>query len=244
VKPHYFGSTSRPLFGIHTPSASGLGETGVLICPPMGQEALRSYRSLRLLADQLAAAGQDVLRFDYHGTGDSAGEVRDGVPSVWLDDVRLASQHLREFTSVRRVVMVGLRLGGTLALLAEVPAIARVILWDPILDARDYIAELTRDALDATSDEWEVRGFPVGPALRGEIASMDLGAVRRVPPDVRVVVTQEAAALATFQASLEARRARVEIDRIDAPRAWTDDEAFGLGAVPAGVLRRIVEWAT
>lgn len=244
MKPHFFGDSARPLFGVHTPSASGLGETGVVICPPMGQEGLRAYRTLRLLADQLALAGAEVLRFDFFGTGDSAGDVREGRPSIWLENVRSASQHLRELAPVRRVVLVGLRLGGTLALLAEVPATSRVILWDPILDSRDYITELNRDAVDPHGDEWEVRGFPIGAAFRGEMASMDLGTLRRVPPDVRIVTTQESPGLAAFQTALEGRRARVETDRIEAPRAWADDEAFGVGAVPAGVLRRIVEWTS
>jgi len=244
VKPHFFGHASRPLFGIHTPSATGLSQTGVLICPPMGQEALRAYRSLRLLADQLAAEGVEVLRFDYFGTGDSAGDVRDGRPSVWLENVRTASQHLRELAAVRRLVLVGLRLGGTLALLAEVPATSRVILWDPILDSRDFIAELSRDAVDPGAEEWEVRGFPMSETFRGEIASMDLGTIRRTPPDIRIVISQELAGLVAFQAAMEARRVRVETDRIDALRVWIADDAFGLGAVPAVVLRRIVEWAT
>lgn len=243
MRPHFFGDSARPLFGIHTASATGLGETGALICPPLGQEALRAYRSLRVLADQLAGAGIEVLRFDLFGTGDSAGDVRDGRPSVWLENIRAASQHLRELAPVRRVVLIGLRYGATLSLLAEVPAVSRAILWDPIVDGKEYVGELARDAVDAAQPELEVHGFPVTAALRGEIASMEVAAIRRVPPEVRIVVTQESPLLPTLQSALEGRRARVDTDRIDAPRAWTDDEAFGAGAVPAGVLRRIVEWA-
>ena len=122
-------------------------------------------------------------------------------------------------------------------------ATSRVILWDPILDGRGYVDELARDADDSRTDEWEVRGFPVGRAFREEIVVMNLGAVRRVPPDARIIVTHEVSGLAGFQAALEARRIRVEVDRIDAPCAWTEDRVLGLGAVPAAVLRRIVEWA-
>jgi len=42
------------------------------ICTGLIQDALLAYGSLRVLADDLAAAGYATLRFDYPGTGDSA----------------------------------------------------------------------------------------------------------------------------------------------------------------------------
>jgi pimeloyl-ACP methyl ester carboxylesterase len=217
---------------------------GVVICPPMAQEALRSHRTLRVLSDQLAAAGAEVLRFDYYGAGDSAGESRDGLVSTWMQNIREATKHLRELAPVRRLTLVGMRLGGTMAALAEVPAVNRLILWDPILEARSYLQELTDDAIDSAKDEWEVRGFPVTSALRSEIQRLDVTAIRRLSPDVRIITTQDSPGLVAFQAAAEAKRARVEVQRIEAPRAWAEDEAFGLGALPSGVLRKIVEWVS
>ena len=180
MNPHFFSESSRALFGIHTP-ARGLAEIGVVICPPLGQEGLTAHRSLRILADRLADAGVEVLRFDYYGTGDSSGEMRDGDLSLWAGNVRTATQHLREVAPVRRVVLVGLRLGATLALLAEVPATSRIILWDPVLDGRHFIADLLVPPLFSTpvSGKWaashSVNGFVA------DLESLDLGAIRRVP---------------------------------------------------------------
>ena len=243
MNPHFFSDPSRALFGIHTP-ARGLAETGVVICPPVGQEALTAHRSLRILADQLADAGAEVLRFDYYGTGDSSGDMRDGGLSLWAENVRTATQHLREAAPVRRVVLVGLRLGATLALLAEVPAISRMILWDPVLDGRDFIAELTPGARVLDSGEWEVGGFPFAPSLRRDIESIDLNAIRRVPPEIRVILTQGASGLAALEATQAGRRTRMETASIQSPRVWTEDEALGVGAVPAEVIRQVVAWVT
>ena len=71
--PLYIGAGDAPrLAWYHAPEVRS-GQ-GVVICPPLGHEYISAYRSLRELADRLAAAGVAVLRFDYHGTGDSAGE--------------------------------------------------------------------------------------------------------------------------------------------------------------------------
>ena len=73
---------------------------------PLGQEAIRSHRSLKLLSEQLSHAGLNALRFDYFGTGDSGGDLLSARPGDWLEDIRLAAQELRERASVTRLVIV------------------------------------------------------------------------------------------------------------------------------------------
>jgi pimeloyl-ACP methyl ester carboxylesterase len=163
------------------------------------------------------------------------------MPSVWLADIRLAVQHLREMSGVRRVVLVGARLGGLLAACAEARSVSRLVLWDPVTSGRELVAELQQYA-EGDAREWEVQGFPVTAPVRRELEALDLGSVKRVPPEVRLVVSQASTGLAHLQADLEARRARVETAHIDAPAAWLEDGDFGAGAVPVPVLRQIVTW--
>ena len=95
--PIYFDSQGQPLFGwVHRPEQACQRLPGVVICPPLGHEQIHSHRSLRHLADALAHAGFAVLRFDYHGTGDSAGMLEEADRhATWLANIRSAAQWLR-----------------------------------------------------------------------------------------------------------------------------------------------------
>ena len=68
----------------------------------------------------LAARGVHSLRFDYFGTGDSAGETTEADLKGWCGDIETAIDELTHMTGCRRVILIGMRLGGTLA--AEVAA--------------------------------------------------------------------------------------------------------------------------
>ena len=143
ARPTWFGSDASPMFGVlHTP-AGGAARAGIVICPPIGKEHVDSYRGLKLLAEALCARGFAVLRFDYPGTGDSAGEQRsDTAVAQFQAGVRAAVDYLRA-AGVQRVGVVGLRFGALLAAsladrLGEVTAMA---LWDPVTDGRRYLRE-------------------------------------------------------------------------------------------------------
>ncbi|MDE2122022.1 MAG: alpha/beta hydrolase, partial [Betaproteobacteria bacterium] len=81
----------RDLFALHQPAAAGARRHhGVLICNPFGQEAIRAHRFLRVLSERLSASGFDVLRFDYFGTGDSAGTEAEADLDTWVRDIGMA----------------------------------------------------------------------------------------------------------------------------------------------------------
>ncbi|MCU1282082.1 MAG: alpha/beta hydrolase, partial [bacterium] len=116
----YFGPDDRPLFGwLHRTAASS--SIGLVICNPFGFESVCAHRSLRHLAAAAAAAGIPAIRFDYDGTGDSAGDDRDPARvAAWLASIGHAAAELRRQTGVERVVLAGVRLGALLATLAAV----------------------------------------------------------------------------------------------------------------------------
>ncbi|GAC1556851.1 MAG: alpha/beta hydrolase [Beijerinckiaceae bacterium] len=91
------------------------GGRGVVLCSAFGYEELCSRRTMRELADAIAAAGLPTLRFDYHGTADSAGSSTDParIPT-WIANIDAAIDVLRRETGVREVALVGLRLGALL----------------------------------------------------------------------------------------------------------------------------------
>src|SRR5690349_3433810 len=66
-------SAGAALAWLHSPRQARR-RSGVLICPPFGHEYTHTHRTLRTLADALAARGFVTLRVDYPGTGDSVGD--------------------------------------------------------------------------------------------------------------------------------------------------------------------------
>jgi pimeloyl-ACP methyl ester carboxylesterase len=184
----------------------------------------------------------NALRFDYFGTGDSGGDLLSARPGDWLEDIRLAAQELRERASVTRLVIVGLRFGGFLAAKAEVRAVGSLILWDPVTHPGQYLERARSQVREDGSRGLDWQGFYFPTELLDELADLSLEGVRRIPRDVKIIVSGDTPGLPSFERELEARRARVEVIRLDAPQAWFEEEELGAGAVPVGVLRQIKEW--
>jgi len=139
----WFGLPHRKLFGwLHLP-ASEKASVGVVLCPSLSIEAASSGPALRRLADLLAAAGMAAFRFDYNGTGNSAGSNDDpDRVAAWIESVSEAVAFVRGLEL--RVAVVGLRVGGTLAAIAldrAEPTVDRLVLWDPCPSGRAFLRQ-------------------------------------------------------------------------------------------------------
>ena len=144
--PLAFGPAARRLFGWYHPAAPGRRQgPGVVLCPPVGYEALCTHASYRVFAERLAEEGFPALRFDYDGTGDSIGsdEDDDRVQS-WLASIGFAIDALRERSGVADVSLFGVRLGATLAVVAaaERGDVQDLLLWAPCRTGRSYLREM------------------------------------------------------------------------------------------------------
>jgi alpha-beta hydrolase superfamily lysophospholipase len=139
----WFGPGERPLFGwVHAPD-DGRVRGAVVLCPPLGLEGVCSYRAFRRMAEEMAAAGIAVVRFDYDGTGDSAGSQDEpGRIEAWSASVRSAIDLIRN-AGAAKVVVVGMRVGATIAAceLAAGGGVDGVVLWDPCASGRSYLRE-------------------------------------------------------------------------------------------------------
>jgi len=147
-EPLYFGTPERPLFGFyHPPAGSRVRGTGVVLCNPLGDDLIRAHRPFRHLAEELSAAGFPVLRFDFDGTGDSAGDERDpNRVATWRADVGRAAAELRARSGVERLALVGLRLGGTFAALgaADLGGVDTLVLWGAYDNGGAFVSEATK----------------------------------------------------------------------------------------------------
>lgn len=140
----------------HQPSGKANGRA-VLIINPLGQEAVRAHRLLRVMSDRLARQGVQVLRFDFHGCGDSSGDDLDGDLHGWQGDLRAAHAWLAQRPGVQAVAWLGIRLGFAVGWLAAshwrvrvssepdalpVPRPDRLIGWDPVVSGEAYLDDL------------------------------------------------------------------------------------------------------
>lgn len=253
MNPMHFGASERPLFGIHhPPTGRGARDLGVVLCYPLGVEYMRAHRAFRQLATLLARAGMHVFRFDYYGTGDSAGDWDEGSLEGWRDDVGRAITELQEMTGVPAVSLVGLRLGGTLALMAadraaaETFSIERVILWDPVVSGAEYLDGLL--GTDIGTRFWDererigARGYPMTRRLHDELMDLSLEAdVASEGPGARIVLSGPDPSADRLAKTLESRGRLEGTEVVPSRGSWVEGDAFGSVLLPQGIIGRIVE---
>jgi pimeloyl-ACP methyl ester carboxylesterase len=260
MTPLYFGSAKRRLFGVYAPPrAASVSAGAALLCCPWGQEYLRAHRSMRQLAGMLCAAGRHVMRFDYFGSGDSAGDSAEMTLSGWEQDVETAMEELQDTCGATRVVLIGLRLGAAVATRVAVrksKAIEALVLWDPVVSGPEYLEEAAALATSknggvrvravgtTTAASYDVLGFPLTAAFADEVRTLDLlKLVPSLPKRTRLIASAPLASHEALRAELEQQaRTDITINRIDSLFAWRQYQGLGAGAVPTKVLDAIVEW--
>lgn len=243
--PLLFGTTGRRLLGMYSPAAPPAKRRGVVLCPPFGQEYIRSHRTCRILATRLSDVGHDVLRFDYYGTGNSAGDDRDVSLSGAVEDTLLGVEEVCDMAGVRRVTLVGLRTGALVARLAagNADAVDRLVLWDPVTDARAYVRDSIAEGAPIGPDgDREAQGFVFARRFQEELSSIEATEPAAAPSEVLVAVCRDGPEHAHLVESLTASGSDVEYAVFDDPPSWTETENLGVGAVPVNLLKRIVEW--
>lgn len=253
--PIYFGPSERPLFGVYHPPEGGQASShGVLLCYPLGAEYQHSHRLFRHLSMLLSKAGLPVLRFDYVGTGDSAGETGEGTLDEWRDNIKTAASELRDLAAVAQVSAVGLRLGAALAASVDGPDgdFDGLVLWDPVVSGRAYLSSVRAMHGDALRNEhpegaWmtegdragEVLGMPMSDRMRVEFEQVDLLALPKYSARmVTVVVSEERGSYTDLCGWLE--RLGQAYAYFHVPDGdWEDRSRRGMALSASGTLERI-----
>lgn len=179
--PIWLGDPDRPAFGWWHGPVDRRARAGVLLCAPLGFDYLQSHRALRLLADELAAEGFCVIRFDYDGMGDSAGDRSTERLATWTATARSALALLRRH-GLADVSLVGMRMGAAFATTVanHDRGIDQLVLWDPCTNGRSYLAEqraasrLTGGGLAGPEGAFEAPGVVYDAATVRDIERMDI----------------------------------------------------------------------
>ena len=246
----FFGDSRRKLYGVYdAPTGARRRSHAVLLCYPGVQEYGTSHWSFRRLAAMLARDGHHVLRFDYFGTGDSAGTTEEGSPEVWIRDIEQAASELSELSRARRLSILGKRLGAALAVLAceELVQADRLLLWDPVVSGSDYVRELeTWDArrnllllhAERSRGAWrnELLGYRFPAHLREALGRLDL--IRELPrrcAKVAIFGTEERTAYGRLAGAYRAAGVDVTL-KLTRERNEDDGEASGRAQLAGSIL--------
>ena len=225
---------------------------GIVMCAPFGYETLCTYRGWRELAEQLAAAGTPVLRFDYPGTGDSAGDEAPNRIVAWLASIQEGTDWLRRESGAAEIALCGLRLGATLA--AEAAAqrpgsVDALILLAPVASGRMYLRELTlaasaKSSTTQVSDWLDIAGFRLHSTDVTAIRDLDLSAALARGQTAQVLIV-DVNKRPSLNAASVARLANLSIAIEQLP--FTGYEAYfqhaHLSITPAELFARVVEWS-
>ena len=254
--PYFFGPPDDPLYGVyHPPRASVARAAGVLLVSPIGIFYQRTHYALRLVAQQLADAGLHVLRFDFHGLGDSSGNIGTGQFEKWMDDVELAANELIDTSAASDLSVVALQMGAVLATEAIANRkidVKSLVLWDPVVSGSDYLADLQRIQHDLLAERRKLPGesdellgahFPAD--LRNKIASIHLAERAEMPKADRaaLIVSDDLPRYRILQEKMQSHWPELTYRLVEASVKWDNLGSAYEGRMTGPTIRAVAETA-
>ncbi|MFZ0665201.1 MAG: alpha/beta fold hydrolase [Acidimicrobiales bacterium] len=249
--PVWFGPPERLLFGwFHSP-AGDRARGGIVICPPLGRDYLRSHYAQRRTAIRLEERGFCCLRFDYDGTGDSVGDSGDpDRVASWLASASEAVGLLRS-AGLSWVGMVGMRSG---ALIASVAAerdgsMDALVLVDPTLSGRGFVSEqraLAAMALgvQVTREDGSIEtpGVVYDAQTVNDLKTLRIGKEGQLPAKKVLVMTRKGTSVDS------GLRSRLDGDAVEWADATGQENLVDAEAphqvLPEDDIERIVSWTS
>jgi uncharacterized protein len=230
--PFYFGDKEKQLFGVYYPPKIQVPqETGILICPPIAQEYIRTHLAIRQLSHLLSGDGSHVLKFDYYAVGDSTGSSEEGSVEQWKNDVWTAYNELRDISGAKRISIIGLRLGAAIAVevLADGMSLKDIVLWDPVINGKHYLDELRQlqivlnpnnKTIKKNGNE-EILGFPFSEKMVRSIENVDL-LTKPIPnaANIHLAVSEDKSQFRQLHETIKAKGINGCFQIINEPANW------------------------
>jgi alpha-beta hydrolase superfamily lysophospholipase len=249
----WFGAPERPLFGwYHQPTAPA--RAAVVLCNPVGHESLVLHRTYRRLAQHLAAKGFATLRFDYDGTGDSAGGDDDGNRvEHWLSSIQTAIDEVSRQSGASEVVLIGTRVGALLAATQAGRApVSGVVLIAPPRNGKAWLREAR--AMQAIKDsqlpqsegvepDKGIAGFLLDDTTRAELSGLYLSKLAKAPARSALVVARDDLPGGELELVAHLRDLGVNVEHSVAPGyAASNPEDPFKAVVPVQMFAAISDW--
>jgi len=243
TRAEWFGGAARPLLGWVTAAEPCAGASTVVIAAPIGYEYCSSHRTLRTLAETLAARGHRVVRFDYDGTGDSSGERWDpDRVGAWRRSLSTVVARCRE-SGATHITIVGLRLGATFALVdgAQLGADA-IVAWVPVASGKRFARELRMMGVtEPSSGAVAYAGVGFDTETVAALSALDLEKLASKPAPRVLVVARPEQPCDDLIARLMALGVNVTSDALHGVATGLDVPAED-AIVPLPIVERIAEW--
>ncbi len=186
-----------PLYCVYHPAAPVANPQcryfPALLLPSLFEERKSGYAALRRLAERLAAGGHATLRFDYRGSGESGGDPAKRRWQHLAEDTAVARKTLARLAGARDSVLIGLRLGATIALQETIRAGGEgVIALAPVVKGATQVrlwkmrskirSELTQansaqemaERVTITDEVLDFDGYEVNKNFFDDVAKIDL----------------------------------------------------------------------
>ncbi|OIQ69114.1 alpha/beta hydrolase family protein [mine drainage metagenome] len=266
MTPLRFHNGERELFGLYLEPRPGTARGhAVLLCNPFGQEAIRAHRLYRVLGDRLTAAGFHVLRFDYYGSGDSAGDDAEFDLDGAIADTAAAGALLLQRSQAQRLSCAGLRLGGNIAALASnrwPDPVEHLVLFEPVAEGAAHLIALKRSnastlaemfaarwRLDAALRQFnlpdpdgEALGFALTPSCKAQITDR-VTLSRPWPGHARntLLLTPQVETFAAWTAKRDVVASpSLQVTASDSDIDWATNSALNTAIVPRAWVDRLL----
>ncbi len=216
-----------------------------MLCYPFGRGQERYHLAFRQLANQISRRTGAVLRFDYFGTGDSAGNQEDATFSAWIENTRRAIEELKALSGADMVSLVGLCLGALVAAYAsaERTDVEGIVFWDPVPTAHDFLGRMEKRKTFELEGTWWVHGFPLSASFRESLALV-CQEDPKLPPRARIYQVQSREGT-DFDESWSRFGGMNEVtDRVIVPTFSGQEAHDDLGDIvlPSEIIRAISDW--
>ncbi len=171
-RPVTFTVNGEQLVGmLHIPEH--LPAPGVVLFHGFTGHKGESHRLFVTCARALAEAGLVALRFDFRGSGDSAGEFEEMTLAREVEDAQAAVTFLAEQQGVfpHKLGILGLSLGGAVAALTAGlrPSLRATVLWAAVADPGERLARIAIQPRTTAEGFYDLGGNLVSPEFLADL---------------------------------------------------------------------------